>query len=94
MANAEKTFRLNANSKVLMLAFGIALGLPAADAAAGPKICPQFLAKYCVVNRDGRIATVWTNPCFAREGGLRILYPGSCKIFHGPTPRCKGTTCF
>jgi hypothetical protein len=46
------------------------------------------------MNREGMISTVWTNPCFASESHLRILYAGSCKIFRGPIPRCKGTKCF
>ncbi len=59
----------------------------APDAVAKPKICPQFLAKYCVMNKADLIYTAWTNPCFASEQGLRILYAGACKFGPLKPPR-------
>ena len=50
--------------------------------AAAARICPRFLARYCVVNAAGKRETIWTNPCFAREAHLRILYPGHCRRRH------------
>ena len=68
-------------SKVSLLAVGIGLGFPSGEALAA-KICPQFLMRYCVVNAAGMRETIWTNPCFAREAHLRILYAGHCKRRH------------
>jgi hypothetical protein len=64
--------------RIALLAVSIGLGLPPREAVAA-RICPQFLARYCVVNRAGIRSTIWTNPCFARERHLRILYAGHCK---------------
>jgi hypothetical protein len=80
---------------------GLALGVAAlcvtaavSDAMAKPKICPQFLAKYCVMNKADLIYTTWTNPCFASEQGLRILYAGACKFGPVNPPRtCTGSKC-
>jgi hypothetical protein len=44
----------------------------------GPVICEQFLAQYCVIGKDRVRQTRWTNPCFARGDGLRILHRGEC----------------
>jgi hypothetical protein len=41
--------------------------------------CPQYLAKYCVVNKDGTRQTEWTNPCFAKARGQRVLHLGACQ---------------
>ena len=41
-------------------------------------ICPQFLAKYCIVEKDGFKHTGWTNPCFAKERGAKVLHMGEC----------------
>lgn len=79
--------------KIAMLAVVIGLILAPGRASACSKICPQYLAQYCVVQPDGQIATVWTNPCFACWAHLRILYMGTCKIWIGPPRTCKGTTC-
>ena len=56
----------------------------AATAAAMPSsqargVCPQFVAKYCVVNKDGTRQTEWTNPCFAKARGQRVLHLGTCE---------------
>ena len=56
-------------------------------AAAKVKICPQFLARYCVVNKAHLIYTAWTNPCFASERGLTVLYAGMCKFGPVNPPR-------
>jgi hypothetical protein len=52
----------------------------ATPAVAKGKICPQFLARYCVMNKAHLIYTAWTNPCFASEQGLTVLYAGMCKF--------------
>jgi hypothetical protein len=52
--------------------------VPAGNRAAAA-ICPQFLAQYCVVEKDGYKHTDWTNPCFAKERGVRIRHKGACK---------------
>jgi hypothetical protein len=39
----------------------------------------QYLAKYCVVNKDGTRQTEWTNPCFAKAKGQRVLHLGACQ---------------
>ncbi len=51
---------------------------PAGNRAAAA-ICPQFLAQYCIVEKDGYKHTGWTNPCFAKERGVRVLHMGACK---------------
>jgi hypothetical protein len=42
-------------------------------------ICPQFLAQYCIVEKDGYKHIAWTNPCFAKERGVKVLRMGACK---------------
>ena len=76
---------------IVAVVFGLALG--PRQSAACPRICPQFLAEYCVVEPDGQISTVETNPCFACRQHLRILYMGHCKLWIGPPRTCKGTSC-
>jgi hypothetical protein len=87
---------LRTSCKIAALAavVGFAL-LPRASAAAAacPRFCPQYLAEYCVLEPDGQISTVWTNPCFACHQHIRILYAGACKIWIGIPRTCKGTTC-
>jgi hypothetical protein len=46
---------------------------------AAAAICPQFLAKYCVVEKDDFKHTEWTNGCFAKQRGARVLHMGACK---------------
>jgi hypothetical protein len=52
--------------------------IPAATPASAA-ICPQFLAKYCVIEKDGFKHTDWTNPCFAKDRGVKVLHMGECK---------------
>jgi hypothetical protein len=52
--------------------------VPAGNRAAAA-ICPEFLAQYCVVEKDGYKHTDWTNPCFAKQRGVKILHMGACK---------------
>ncbi len=59
-------------SSIAALAIGLA---PTASMAA---VCPQYLAKYCVVTASGHRMTAWTNPCFAKQKHWRILYRGAC----------------
>jgi hypothetical protein len=43
-------------------------------------VCPQFVAKYCVVDKDGYTRhTEVTNPCFAEARGQRVLHIGACE---------------
>ncbi len=62
----------------LLAALAAPLFAPGRAAAANGEICPQFEARYCIVNCDGRHLTVMTNPCFARREHLRVLHAGSC----------------
>jgi hypothetical protein len=80
--------------KVALLAVAIGLLFAPGEASACSRFCPQYLAQYCVVQPDGQIETVWTNPCFACWQHIRILYMGQCKFRPVIIPRtCKGTTC-
>jgi hypothetical protein len=63
------------------------------QALACPRICPQFLTQYCVLEPDGTVSSVETNPCFACKQHLRILYQGACKVWFGPPRTCSGTSC-
>jgi len=56
---------------------GIAAIMTAINSRA--EACPQFLAQYCVVEKDGFRHTDWTNPCFAKERGARVLHLGACE---------------
>ncbi len=51
----------------------------AAGHRAEAQICPQYVAEYCVVEKDGFRHTDWTNPCFAAERGARVLHLGACE---------------
>ena len=67
------------------IATAAVLGLLVASAsspapAAVPKICPQFLAKYCVYNSSRLIFTAETNPCFAKQRHWTVIYGGQCKF--------------
>ena len=62
----------------------IAAGAPAATSVpaqlrAQAAICPQFLAHYCVVERDGFKHAAWTNPCFAKQRRQHIAHSGECR---------------
>jgi hypothetical protein len=59
-------------SSIALLAIDLA---PTASVAA---VCPQYLAKYCVVTASGHRMTALTNPCFAKQKHWRILYRGAC----------------
>jgi hypothetical protein len=52
--------------------------VPAGNRAAAA-ICPQFLTQYCVVEKDGYKHAEWTNPCFAKEHGIKVVHKGACK---------------
>jgi hypothetical protein len=58
---------------------GIAVTVMSAPASQAKGVCPQFVAKYCVVNKDGTRQTAWTNPCFAKARGQRVLHRGACE---------------
>ena len=68
---------ISSGSLLLGLAFA-AIIIPAGNRATAA-ICPQFLAQYCVVEKDGYKHTDWTNPCFAKERGVKVVHKGACK---------------
>ena len=67
------------SSLALLAGLTIAVTLGPAGNRASAAICPQFLAKYCVVEKDGFKHTEWTNPCFAKERGAKVVHMGECK---------------
>ncbi|HTV30063.1 MAG TPA: hypothetical protein VMF32_20025 [Xanthobacteraceae bacterium] len=67
------------SSFTLLICLTVVATLVPAGNRASAAICPQFLAKYCVVEKDGFKHTDWTNPCFAKERGVKILRMGECK---------------
>jgi len=74
--------RILRTTSFLALAAGMAAimtSIPAGNRAAAAMICPQFLAEYCVVEKDGFRHTAWTNPCFAAERDARVLHMGACE---------------
>jgi hypothetical protein len=64
---------------IAILAGIAATAMATSSSQAKVKACPQFLAKYCVVEKDGSRQTVWTNPCFAKAKGWRVLHLGACQ---------------
>ena len=48
--------------------------VPAGNRAAAA-ICPQFLAQYCVVEKDGYKHTEWTNPCVSCQSARHRFLP-------------------
>jgi hypothetical protein len=64
---------------VFVMVIGLALW-PHRTLAACPRVCPQYLTRYCVREPDGTISTVQTNPCFACKRHVRILHIGACKL--------------
>jgi hypothetical protein len=58
---------------------GIAVTVMSAPSSQAKGLCPQYVAKYCVVNKDGTRQTEWTNPCFAKARGQRVLHLGACE---------------
>ena len=67
------------SSLTLLVGLSIAATFIPGGNGASAAICPQFLAKYCVVEKDGFKHTEWTNPCFAKERSARVLRMGECK---------------
>ncbi|MFY9692483.1 MAG: hypothetical protein WA776_21345 [Xanthobacteraceae bacterium] len=53
--------------------------MPVGSRAEAAPICPQYLAQYCVVEKNGFRHAAWTNPCFAKQQGLRVLHLGMCE---------------
>jgi hypothetical protein len=83
----------HANISLWMLALILVAATPATPVVAKEKICPLFLARYCVMNKAHLIYTAWTNPCLASERGLTVLYAGMCKFGPVNPPRCSGPKC-
>ena len=67
------------SSFALLVALAVAMTFVPTGNRAAAAICPQFLAKYCVVEKDGFKHTEWTNPCFAKERGAKVLHMGECR---------------
>jgi hypothetical protein len=63
----------------LAVLVGIAVTAMSAPSSQAKGLCPQYVAKYCVVNKDGTRQTEWTNPCFAKARGQRVLHLGTCE---------------
>ena len=61
-----------------ILSLGVGLATVPSGAWACSRICPQYLEKYCVEGPRGRVFTTMTNPCFACQRDLKILYRGPC----------------
>ena len=61
-----------------LLVAGIVTCLPHESVAAG-RICPQYLARYCVEDADGIRSITWTNPCLAELKHLHVLHRGRCQ---------------
>jgi hypothetical protein len=79
--------------KVALFAAVVGLALLPRETLAQRAICPLWVADYCVMERDGQISTVATNPCWAKINHLKILYRGACKvIWHGPA-QCVTSDC-
>jgi hypothetical protein len=67
------------SSLALLIGFAALMAIVPAGNRAAAAICPQFLAQYCVVEKDGYRHTEWTNPCFAKERGIKVVHKGACK---------------
>ena len=64
----------------LAVLVGIAATLMSAPSSQAKNVCPQFVTKYCVVDKDGSTRhTEMTNPCFAKARGQRVLHIGTCE---------------
>jgi hypothetical protein len=74
-----KSFRASATYFAILSVVAAAITAIPAGHRAEAAICPQFLAEYCVVEKDGFRHTDWTNPCFAAERGARVLHMGACQ---------------
>jgi hypothetical protein len=73
-----KFLRKHATSLAAMA--GIAVTVMSAPSSQAKGLCPQYLAKYCVVDKDGYTRhTEWTNACFAKARGQRVLHLGACE---------------
>jgi hypothetical protein len=62
-----------------ILWLGLGLAIAPSGVWACPRICPQFLTRYCVEGPGGRVFTTMTNPCFACWRDQKILYQGACR---------------
>lgn len=63
---------------IIAAAFAGAKAGPLA-AVAQERVCPQFLARYCVEREDGGHETRMTNPCFAERDHAKVVHPGPCE---------------
>ena len=67
------------SSLALLIGLATVVTFVPAGNRASAAICPQLLAKYCIVEKDGFRHTEWTNGCFAKERGAKVLHMGECK---------------
>lgn len=75
-----KILRSAATSLVLLAGFGAAMiAAPTASLAQGAAPCSMAEAQYCVKGKDGSMHTAWTNACFAKKDGVKIVSKGACK---------------
>jgi hypothetical protein len=77
----ETAMSLSTLSRILKIALlAIPLAMMSSPGEART-ICPLFLIKYCALIH-GHQSTIWTNPCLARQEGIRLLHAGACKGHH------------
>jgi hypothetical protein len=55
-----------------------AASLAPIKAPAQERVCPHFLAQYCVERDDGGQETRMTNPCLAERDHVKVVHPGPC----------------
>jgi hypothetical protein len=74
-------FTISQGSRIALTFLSLSVGLASAPsgASACERICPQYLTKYCVEGPGGRVFATMTNPCFACQRDLKILYRGACR---------------
>ncbi len=73
------TFSRKQAASLAVLA-GVAATLLSMPSSEARSVCPQYVTKYCVVDKDGFTRhTETTNPCFAKARGQRVLHIGACE---------------
>jgi hypothetical protein len=53
--------------------------MPAGNRAEAAAPCPLVLMKLCVQEKNGYKHWAWTNTCFAKQMGLKVLPDRACK---------------
>ena len=67
----------------LTSALGLRVGIAAVAMAmtaniASANACPNVLAQYCAVEKNGFKHTAWTNTCLAKVQDIKIIHKGAC----------------